>query len=213
MTNRELDIQIAEKIYKTVVHKKHQVWGHRIDYVAADQEANDPIISMEMIDGYQLKKFSTNIEDAWKAAQKLNVGPEGELFRVIIDNELKDGVVKWTAFINGTARGEGSSAAYALAQAALFCQEHSDMPPEPELVFESKDIFLKKDGEKGVIGLHEVGLTFEGQWHREESWGNQYDDSGRFQYSAFRIFGSIEVDAAEMKKAGWVEVPDFKVKK
>lgn len=73
--------------------------------------------------------------------------------------------------------------------------EESDNP------YSSKDIYLKKDGD--IIGLHATMFVDQ----QMEAWANHYTLVYKYIGSVFRIFQSIEQEAAEMKLDGWVEVP------
>lgn len=75
--------------------------------------------------------------------------------------------------------------------------------------YESQEVYLRKDGEKGYIGLHSTGYTEDGTWHRMESWANMYGENKKFQASIFRIFGPLEETVEDMEKEGWVVVPDW----
>lgn len=73
--------------------------------------------------------------------------------------------------------------------------------------WESRDVYLGKEGEKGFVGLHSSGQTDEnGQWHSMESWANMYSETKKFEASIFRIFGPLEEVVEDMEKEGWVVV-------
>jgi hypothetical protein len=73
--------------------------------------------------------------------------------------------------------------------------------------YESKNIYLRKDGEKGFYGFHSVGMTQEdGTWANMEAWMNCYDENKKFVASVSRVFGPIEISAEEMIQDGWVVV-------
>jgi len=72
--------------------------------------------------------------------------------------------------------------------------------------WESKDIYLKNSNEGVILGLHSTGESGpNGEWHAMESWMNVYDLDMKFKYSAARIFGPLEDEAASLKMDGWVE--------
>lgn len=68
---RELDILVAEKIFGAKVKKLDQKGGWRIDYVADLNECNDPIVAMDMIDGYRLKRYSSDVLATQEVIKKL----------------------------------------------------------------------------------------------------------------------------------------------
>lgn len=73
--------------------------------------------------------------------------------------------------------------------------------------WESKDIYLAKEGEKGYVGLHESGMTDEdGTWRRMEGWVNMYDENRKFVASVSRMFGPVETAAKEIGEDGYKEV-------
>ena len=72
MTNRELDVLIAEKVFGAKVTFLDQTYGWRIDYEASESKCNNSISSDLGVEGYQLKKYSTDIEAAWEVIEKFN---------------------------------------------------------------------------------------------------------------------------------------------
>lgn len=83
---------------------------------------------------------------------------------------------------------------------------------------DTKDIFLKKDGEAAYIGLHAVGEAnsewdvqhLDGTTVRQmgfnawESWGNEYIAGKMVGRGSFRVFNDIEVVAKQLEEEGWV---------
>lgn len=212
MTERELDVLIAEKIFKTKVNFLNQKHGWRVDYVAEDKEANEPIIAMGMIDTYRLKYFSKNIKHAIDLIQKLH--PDDETFRLTIETEVNEGFSGYHVTLNGIHAQNEKSMAFAIALAALNYQEMRDNPPvKEEDLYEGKSIYMKKDGDPDFIGIHGTYMKDGTDLHLMESWLNVYNPDKTFKYSAARLFGPIEDVAEEYKKDGWLEVPDFEDKK
>lgn len=71
--------------------------------------------------------------------------------------------------------------------------------------WESKDIYLRKEGETETLGLHATGITDEsGTFQAMEAWMNVYVD-GKFKGSVARVFAPIEEAAEDLKKEGWTE--------
>lgn len=66
MTNREIDVLIAEKVFGAKVEFLDQKHGWRIDYTTDKEECNDPIRTDYGNDGYRLKNYSTNLAFAWE---------------------------------------------------------------------------------------------------------------------------------------------------
>lgn len=122
---RELDVLIAEKVFGTKVEFLNQSYGWRIDYVADAQTCNDPIDAAGMVDGWRLKRYSTDIAAAWQAVEKLKTEfPELEITYVAHTGETH------AQFIGGPDNdtadhthyryyAKGSSAAHAICLAAL----------------------------------------------------------------------------------------------
>jgi hypothetical protein len=76
--------------------------------------------------------------------------------------------------------------------------------------WESKSIYLRKDGEKGFYGFHAGGMTREdGTWANMEAWVNCYDENKKFIASVSRVFGPIEEAAQGMVDEGWTVVSDW----
>jgi hypothetical protein len=71
MTNREIDVQIAEKLFGAKVEFLNQRYGWRVDYVADNNECNDPNLAMDMVDGWKLKHYSRDIKSAFQVVEKL----------------------------------------------------------------------------------------------------------------------------------------------
>lgn len=211
MTNREIDVTVAEKIYKTKVITKNQPWGHRIDYVAMDQNANDPIIVMDMVDGYILKKFSKNLNDAMDVVHTLC--PDDDVFRLIIDKEVNEGFSGYRVFLGpANIRHEGSLA-HAICLVALQLQELRDNPPpKMEDMYVGKSYYFKKPGEEGFYGIHATYFIDDLE-NPMESWLNMYGEDKKFKYSAARLFGKLEETAEGFRKDGFIEVTDFEEKK
>jgi hypothetical protein len=90
-------------------------------------------------------------------------------------------------------------------------------PTLQELGLESKDIYLKKEGEEIYIGLHAygepnsewtlVGLdgtqTIQRGFKVWEAWGNEYFEGKMVGRGSFRCDYDIEKVAEEMEKDGW----------
>lgn len=205
-TNRELDVLVAEKIYKTKVTFLNQQYGHRIDYVGETNEVNTPIMVMDMVDKWILTRFSSNVEEAFNVIHKLH--PDDEAFTLNISSEVNEGFSGYTAYLNNVV-GSGPTVAYAIVDAALNLQEQIDNPPpKEEDMYMGKSVYMKKDGEEGFIGIH--GTYFTGELSPMEAWLNVYDTDKKFRYSAARLVNDpVESIAEEYKKDGWVEVPDF----
>lgn len=73
--------------------------------------------------------------------------------------------------------------------------------------FQSKDIYLAKEGQEGYVGLHSIGYPDEdGKWRYMQNWANSYDKDRKFQASIFRIFGPIEETVEDMEQEGWKQV-------
>src|SRR5260221_4662049 len=68
---RQLDILIAEKLFKTKVKKSNRQHGWHIDYIAADDKCNDSIVTDWGTDGHVLKKYSTDEKSAFLVLEKL----------------------------------------------------------------------------------------------------------------------------------------------
>lgn len=77
---RDLDVNIAKKVLGFEVEHLNQPYGWRIDYRAFktndgdnrfDNSANDPIIEMGMVEGYQLKKYSSTIRHSYELIEWL----------------------------------------------------------------------------------------------------------------------------------------------
>lgn len=83
---------------------------------------------------------------------------------------------------------------------------------------DSKDIYLKKDGEQTYIGLHAVGEA-NSEWDVQyldgtivrqkgfkawESWGNEYVAGKMVGRGSFRVFNEIEEAARQLEEDGWV---------
>lgn len=111
---RKLDILIAKEIFGTEVIHLNQRGGHRIDYVAANNEYNNPIISMDMVDGWRLKRYSTNIEDAWEIVEKL--GKQGVQWR--FSNKAFSNTY-WWAYTEDVMGVQGETIMHAICLAAL----------------------------------------------------------------------------------------------
>jgi hypothetical protein len=69
MTNREIDIKIAEKVFGAKVTFLNQQHGWRIDYVTDKEECNDPIRTDWGNDGEKLKSYSTDLKAAWEVVE------------------------------------------------------------------------------------------------------------------------------------------------
>jgi hypothetical protein len=76
---------------------------------------------------------------------------------------------------------------------------------DPKNSFESKDAYLKKDGEDHILGVHSVGFQDGDRWCGMEEWVNVYDKDRKFKCSAARICGFAET-VKELKDDGWVEI-------
>lgn len=71
MSNRELDILVAERVFQANITHLNQKSGWCIDYVADKEECNDPIWTDYGADGYRLKRYSEDIKAAWKLVDKM----------------------------------------------------------------------------------------------------------------------------------------------
>jgi hypothetical protein len=71
MTNRDIDVLIAEKIFNVKVKFINEKYGWRVDYLAEDDKCNDPIVTDMGNDGYKLKRYSTDITAAWTIVEEL----------------------------------------------------------------------------------------------------------------------------------------------
>lgn len=76
--------------------------------------------------------------------------------------------------------------------------------------WESKGIYLTKEGENQFIGIHSTGMTDEdGNWRSIEAWINTYDMNKKFVASVARCFAPIEDAAEDFKKEGWTVVNNW----
>lgn len=73
MTNRELDVLIAEKVFGAKITFLNQKCGWRIDYTADKDECNDPITTDMGNDGYRLKNYSIDIKAAFEVVEELRI--------------------------------------------------------------------------------------------------------------------------------------------
>lgn len=76
---RKLDKLVAEVVFGVEVEEVNQRGGHRIDLRAKNNEHNDPIMAMDMVDGWRLKSFSKDLTAAWTIVEKL--GASGTQWR------------------------------------------------------------------------------------------------------------------------------------
>ena len=108
---RELDVIIAKKIFKVDVEHVNQQNGWRIDYRANDNVANDPILAMDMVDGYRLKRYSTDLKAAWEVVEKL--GQKGTQWR--FSNKAFSNKYWWAYTEDAVAQGNTLQEAICLA--------------------------------------------------------------------------------------------------
>lgn len=96
---RELDVKIAKLLGFEVRHL-NQKYGLQIDYQAykpddgdnvLDNYANEAIITMGMVDGWELKRFSTDIKHAFRLIE----GLEGMGRAVILQNDTHEANQVW----------------------------------------------------------------------------------------------------------------------
>ena len=79
--------------------------------------------------------------------------------------------------------------------------------------WESKDVYLQKEGESGFVGLHATGMMGEDdKWHAIEAWVNSYSDTKKYQGSVARLFGPIEETVEEMLRDGYQVVSNWEIK-
>lgn len=98
MTNRELDVLIAEKIFGSKVAFPNQKAGWRIDYVADLEECNDPIVTDMGYDGYRLKRYSQDVKAAFEMVEKFRTAQRVFCLATVVqlsDDPSMEWLAKW----------------------------------------------------------------------------------------------------------------------
>jgi hypothetical protein len=92
-----------------------------------------------------------------------------------------------------------------LKESVLQIKEFLGVGPMDGQDLENKDIYLKNG--QDLIGLHTTGVESESGFYQYDAWCNVYTNDYKFLRSIYRFHCSIEDEAADLKKEGWVVVP------
>lgn len=77
---------------------------------------------------------------------------------------------------------------------------------QEEIMYQSKDVYLKHPTDPVIIGVHTNGFMCDGHWNNMEAWINVYNEKREFEYSAARVFGPIEDEVAAFERDGWTVI-------
>lgn len=119
--NRDLDLAVAVEVFKSNVKELHQKAGWCIDYEAVKPECNRPILAMDMVDGYELKRYSDDHNYAFEVVAEISKWTEAPKFelRTFIDGPgaIATFDLRGTASVMVTALG--NSVPEAICKAAV----------------------------------------------------------------------------------------------
>jgi hypothetical protein len=126
MTNREIDVLIAERIFGAKVTFLNQKHGWRIDYNTDKDECNDPVWTDFGVDGYRLKNYTENMNFVWEVVEKMfkdgwsiNI-VDSELIPEIIDCGGYDVKFSCKAGARGRFKSSGNALPRVVCVAALL---------------------------------------------------------------------------------------------